>query len=212
MPSCFVVHDIDGQDNFAMCGNGSHKIQHQFCYTCYTLSCCSSSISSFVWSMYPLIARFMGPTWGPSGADRTQVGPMLAPWNLLSGSIYFRVAALEWVKSSDWPDATEVMLKDMATIHQYQPTTNHNKALSVCVCWDIPDSKVHGAKMGPIWGRQVPGGPHVGPMNFAIRDVLSLVAWPQTNLWELIISPSWSKLGSWWGNPDIPLLRKEWNW
>ena len=32
-----------------------------------------------------LIARFMGPTWGPSGADRTQVGPMLAPWTLLSG-------------------------------------------------------------------------------------------------------------------------------
>ena len=30
-------------------------------------------------------ARFMGPTWGPSGADRTQVGPMLAPWTLLSG-------------------------------------------------------------------------------------------------------------------------------
>ena len=32
-----------------------------------------------------LIARFMGPTWGPSGADMTQVGPMLAPWNLQSG-------------------------------------------------------------------------------------------------------------------------------
>ena len=32
-----------------------------------------------------LIARFMGPTWGPSGADRTQVGLMLAPWTLLSG-------------------------------------------------------------------------------------------------------------------------------
>ena len=34
------------------------------------------------------IARFMGPTWGPSGADRTKVGPMLAPWNLLSGVIF----------------------------------------------------------------------------------------------------------------------------
>ena len=34
----------------------------------------------------------------------------------------------------------------------------------------IPDSKVHGANMGPIWGRQGPGGPHVGPMNFAIWD------------------------------------------
>ena len=32
-----------------------------------------------------LIARFMGPTWGPSGADRTQVGPMFAAWTLLSG-------------------------------------------------------------------------------------------------------------------------------
>ena len=29
--------------------------------------------------IHTLIARFMGPTWGPSGADRTQVGPMLAP-------------------------------------------------------------------------------------------------------------------------------------
>ena len=34
----------------------------------------------------------------------------------------------------------------------------------------IPDSMVHGANMGPIWGRQDPGGPHVGPMNFAIWD------------------------------------------
>ena len=41
---------------------------------------------SIVLYWYPtLIARFMGPTWGPSGADRTQVGPMLAPWTLLSG-------------------------------------------------------------------------------------------------------------------------------
>ena len=36
----------------------------------------------------------------------------------------------------------------------------------------IPDSKVHGANMGPIWGWQNPGGPHVGRMNFAIWDVL----------------------------------------
>ena len=32
-------------------------------------------------------ARMRGPTLGPSGADRTQVGPMLAPWTLLSGNI-----------------------------------------------------------------------------------------------------------------------------
>ena len=33
---------------------------------------------------------------------------------------------------------------------------------------EYPDSKLHGANMGSIWGRQDPGGPHVGPMNFAI--------------------------------------------
>ena len=31
------------------------------------------------------MSRFMRPTWGPPGADRTQVGPMLAPWTLLPG-------------------------------------------------------------------------------------------------------------------------------
>ena len=34
---------------------------------------------------------------------------------------------------------------------------------------NLPDSMVHGANMGPIWGRQDPGEPHVGPMNLAIR-------------------------------------------
>ena len=35
---------------------------------------------------------------------------------------------------------------------------------------DIPDSKVHGANMGPTWILSAPGGYHVGPMNLAIRD------------------------------------------
>ena len=34
------------------------------------------------------IARFMGSTWGPSGADRTHVGPMLASRTLLSGTMF----------------------------------------------------------------------------------------------------------------------------
>ena len=36
---------------------------------------------------------------------------------------------------------------------------------------NIPDSKVHGAYMGPTWGRQDPGGPHVGPIILAIWDI-----------------------------------------
>ena len=37
-------------------------------------------------NVVPLIARFMGPTWGLPGTDRTQVGPMWATRNLLSGT------------------------------------------------------------------------------------------------------------------------------
>ena len=36
------------------------------------------------------IARFMGLTWAPPGADRTQVGPMLAPWTLLWGFLSYK--------------------------------------------------------------------------------------------------------------------------
>ena len=36
------------------------------------------------------------------------------------------------------------------------------------LCKLYPYSKVPGANMGPIFGRQDPDGPHVDPMNFAI--------------------------------------------
>ena len=32
-----------------------------------------------------------------------------------------------------------------------------------------PDSKVHGANMGPTWVLSAPDGTHVGPINLAIR-------------------------------------------
>ena len=41
----------------------------------------------------PLIARFMGPTWGPPWSCRSQVGPILAPWTLLSGGIFNSVVS-----------------------------------------------------------------------------------------------------------------------
>ena len=38
-----------------------------------------------------------------------------------------------------------------------------------------PDSKVHGANMGPTWVLLAPNEPHVGPINLAIRVVISNV-------------------------------------
>ena len=39
----------------------------------------------------------------------------------------------------------------------------------------FPDSKDHGANLGPTWGRQDPGWPQVGPMNFAIWVIMPVV-------------------------------------
>ena len=36
----------------------------------------------------------------------------------------------------------------------------------------LPDSKVYGTNTGPTWALSVPDGPHVGPMNLAIRAIM----------------------------------------
>ena len=52
-----------------------------------------------------------------------------------------------------------------------------------------PDSKVRGANMGPIWGRQDPGGPHVGHMDLAIWEsvltiyhTVSYIIWHESQI------------------------------
>ena len=41
----------------------------------------------FQTAMFSQVARFMWPTWAPPVSCRPQVGPMLAPWTLLSGLV-----------------------------------------------------------------------------------------------------------------------------
>ena len=69
-----------------------------------------------------------------------------------------------------------VMWKDICkptAIKQLQNKNKHEQVYPLgCTS---PDSRVHGANMVPIWGRQDPGGPHVGPMNLAnaIPEILT---------------------------------------
>ena len=46
------------------------------------------------WQWRSQIAKFMGPTWGPPGSCRPQMGPMLVPWTLLSGD--------KWITCMSW--------------------------------------------------------------------------------------------------------------
>ena len=64
---------------------------HQWFHDWYVVFKDHSTTTDFIphdiLQILALIARFMGPMWGPSGADRNQVGPMLAPWTSLSGCL-----------------------------------------------------------------------------------------------------------------------------
>ena len=74
-------------------GQCAEMVSVSRCHRGFTVRSVRRATEVVTWLCYRLtgeitqIARFTGPTWGPPGADRTQVGPMLAPWTLLSGYI-----------------------------------------------------------------------------------------------------------------------------
>ena len=77
--------------------------------------------------------------------------------------------------------------------------------------WRIwsPDCKVHVAYMWPTWGRQDPGGLHVGPMNFAIRvcyntEIETSFRWHfhhflyrKLSFWQHLVQPEMKMLSRW---------------
>ena len=60
------------------------KCKTNICETIYGSNC----QGLFSTNKHSQITRFTWPTWGPPGSFRPQVGPMLAPWALLSGLKY----------------------------------------------------------------------------------------------------------------------------
>ena len=78
-----------------------------------------------------------------------------------------------------------IELQDIANVqswHQYG--IQGHDALLCPYGFTFPDSKSHEANVGPIWGRQDPGGPHVGPMNFAIWVLLKDYILPGALIWS----------------------------
>ena len=57
------------------------------CQYCIVQSCMTAMVIISIASKGIPDSKFMGPTWGPPGSCRPQMGPMLAPWILLSGMI-----------------------------------------------------------------------------------------------------------------------------
>ena len=103
------------------------------------------------------IARFKGQTWGPPGSCRPQVGPILAPWTLQSGCIWYCAAyrrggtgsPIIWWIVCYWNGMMILSKSTMTQITKF---------------------------MWPTWGPPGPCRPQdVGPMNLAIRGPITSV-------------------------------------
>ena len=116
----------------------------------------------------------MGPTWVLSAPDRPHKpcsrGEYLNQCNIMHGN---NVAT---VPSIVVPAKSSSGFIKFRTSH-FKEWTRSNGTTTSLPCWlgnncreresITPDSNVHGANMGLIWGQQDPGGPHIGPTNFA---------------------------------------------
>ena len=65
------------------------RFQHYFSKATHTFQ---SWLAKVISRMCAQISRFIRLTWDPPGANRTQVGPMLAPWTLLARSLSWPLA------------------------------------------------------------------------------------------------------------------------
>ena len=122
--------------------------------------------------IYSHITKFMGPTWGPPGSCRSQMGPMLAPWTLL------HVSGLAYIEA-------ETQRLPFCRRHFQLFFFNENVSISIKVSLDyVPkapiDSKWTLAQI-MAWGR-------TSDKQLSESTVTYRVHWRVTRQWVNIIS------------------------
>ena len=75
--------------------------------------------------------------------------------------------------SSKWPNVQYLTSFYKAHIRSIIQTTRETDRL--IIWYAFPDSKVHAANMEHTWVLSAPDGPHVGPMNLAVRVCLQVM-------------------------------------
>ena len=131
----------------------SHK--HFLCFW-WDFILCSAVIYSWllrkcVLRQSIMVRKLGGFHWQPQNLWRTAKHQLLKWWTMIHSLVNWLFV---FVISTLWTKLVWTIMRLLS----FGPD-EHRKH---------PDSKVHRANMGPIWGQPDPAGPHVGPMNFAI--------------------------------------------
>ena len=166
-------------------------------YICIILSFHFTSFSTYrSCSLTSII--YTDIVWKIRGQETTGIQQILTNWTLIANAMEIlqsctKTSIYDWESSLPGAQSSPLPVTRMASIsHQLSPllvTSNtkrtalllkdmgYNMNVSVVMKLDHPDSKVHGAIMGPVWGRQDPCRPHGGPMNFATWASMNTAIW-----------------------------------
>ena len=97
------------------------------------------------------IAKFMGPTWGPAGSCRSQMGPMLAPWTLLSVSDLLEHMA--FVETEETPISP---VKNIVYIYMNKSEQMCDIVPNLCACLPHPLYMYNGVVFCNVLGFKLP--------------------------------------------------------
>ena len=138
------------------------------------------------------IAKFLGPTWGPPGSCRPQVGPMLAPWTLLLGYISSTSVAM---KLYHWRPRVVMMptLSELVALEVVITTASatrlsintfifHTKCRIIWYFTMVSHCNVYFSKHYICWNKHFNGSPLYKPEN---NDI------------SMSIFPSWNSVYVW---------------
>ena len=113
-------------------------------------------------------------------------------WSGLSGDLRCtnRLMSSWWLQRSWCHIGAMPSLLTWNWLHDIRQTDRQTYTRTYMECL-YPDSKVHGANMGPTWVLSAPDGPHVGPMNLAMRVELLNTAENYFHGYDHKVLPLW---------------------
>ena len=160
------------------------------------------------------IFRFSGPLWGESTGDRgiplTKASDteLWCFFDLILNKRLSKQSRRRWFDTpscSLWRHCNGIINKMVAILQMAFSNTffwNENLGnvtliilgfVSKVPVANNPDSKVHWANMGPSWVLSAQGGPHVGPMNHAIMEVIGSGLAPHQR-WQANVRTSYEQV------------------
>ena len=126
----------------------------------------------------------MGPTWGPPGSCRPQMGPMLAPWTLLSGYLF---SPSKFVSNSKMCKQTvkDMLSNKLTMLSKFKKAFSVQRQVNYVACMLIAAIDFTGSVYNMSQGLSR-FGLHIPHKNIERHTAHTIVSWPNPKQWVMV--------------------------